>query len=55
MAEQKKNYPIKVYSPPEILSISIAPDITKCMQNTGGIVPSSTFNVYRELKKRIKM
>lgn len=35
------------YCPPRILSIIVAPDITKCMQNTGGTEPRSTFEVYK--------
>lgn len=35
------------YCPPRILSITVAPDITKCMQNTGGTEPRSTFEVYK--------
>ncbi|MCK5018980.1 MAG: ABC transporter substrate-binding protein [Candidatus Peribacteraceae bacterium] len=39
------------YESPRILSVIVSPDITKCMQNTGGIDERSTFNLY---KKHIK-
>jgi hypothetical protein len=35
------------YTPPRILSVVVAPDITKCMQNTGGTVQRSTFQIYK--------
>jgi len=35
------------YERPRILSVTVAPDITKSMQNTGGTVPRSTFRNYR--------
>ena len=35
------------YCPPRILSVLVSPDITKCMQNTGGIEECSTFNAYK--------
>lgn len=42
------------YCPPRILSILISPDITKCMQNTGGIEDCSTFQAYkREAHKEV--
>jgi len=36
-----------VYQRPRILSVMLAPDITKSMQNTGGTVARSTFRSYR--------
>jgi len=31
------------YKKPEIFGVKVAPDLTKCMQNTGGICDRSTF------------
>lgn len=49
METTKKN--VK-YDPPRIMSIFVSPDITKCMQNTGGISDRSTFNIYRSKIKK---
>lgn len=38
------------YCAPCILRVDVSPDITKCMQNTGGIEERSTFNVYKSLQ-----
>ena len=35
------------YHPPSVISVTVAPDITKCMQNTGGTVQRSTFKTYK--------
>lgn len=40
------------YCPPCILSMIITPDITKCMQSTGGIEPRSTFHLYKSHKAK---
>jgi hypothetical protein len=37
---------IRDYVSPQILEVHVAPDLTKCMQNTGGIEDSSTFKQY---------
>jgi len=37
-----------LYCPPRILSVTVAPDITKCMQNTGGTEDRSTFRMYKK-------
>ena len=49
MAYKKHKNP---YSPPRILSVMVAPDLTKCMQNTGGIEERSTFQQYRLQKEK---
>ena len=36
------------YEKPRILSILISPDLTKCMQNTGGIDERSTFKIFKK-------
>ena len=54
MKDQQKS---ALYCPPQIISISVAPDITKCMQNTGGTEDRSTFRMFRKsnhLKKKSK-
>ncbi len=38
----------KLYVPPKVLGVTTSPDLTKCMQNTGGIQPRSTFRIYRQ-------
>lgn len=50
---QEANGLIKYYSP-KILSKIVSPDITKCMQNTGGINERSTFNLYKKKKTEIE-
>ena len=40
------------YCPPSVLSVRMAPDLTKCMQNTGGIEKRSTFRVYQDCTKK---
>ncbi len=44
---QEREEPVEGYSPPRILSVMVTPDITKCMQNTGGISERSTFRAYK--------
>ncbi|MFA6476428.1 MAG: hypothetical protein WCV68_03360 [Candidatus Paceibacterota bacterium] len=41
--------PHRDYQASAVLSVKTAPDLTKCMQNTGGIMERSTFRIGRSV------